>query len=30
VYMEHQVYRTEVYKIPPVKIFRPVLPVAAS
>jgi glycosyltransferase involved in cell wall biosynthesis len=26
VYMEHEVYRTEVYKIPPVKIFRPALP----
>lgn len=30
VYMEHEVYRTQVYKIPPVKIFRPVLPATAS
>lgn len=30
VYMEHEVYRTEAYKIPPVKIFRPVLPAAVS
>jgi glycosyltransferase involved in cell wall biosynthesis len=30
VYMSHEVYRTQMYKIPPVKIFRPSLPVTAS
>jgi glycosyltransferase involved in cell wall biosynthesis len=30
VYMEHEVYRTQVYKIPAVKIFKPVLPSPAS
>jgi glycosyltransferase involved in cell wall biosynthesis len=29
-YLEHEAYRSEVYQLPPVKIFRPSLPVAAS
>ena len=30
IYMAHELYRTETYKIPPVKILRPSLPVTAS
>jgi glycosyltransferase involved in cell wall biosynthesis len=30
VYLEHQDYRHQTYQIPPVKIFRPALPAAAS
>ena len=29
-YLEHEVYRSEVYQLPRVKIFRPIAPVAAS
>ena len=29
-YMAHEVYRTETYKIPPVKILRPSLPITAN
>jgi glycosyltransferase involved in cell wall biosynthesis len=30
IYLEHEVYRTETYSLPRVKIFRPAMPVAVS